>query len=293
MKRLYGIIGYPVAHSLSPVFQQAAFNATGLDAAYVPFEIPPESLSKALEGLDLLGVSGFNVTLPHKEALYDWVTKRDPAAQRVGAVNTVIRTESGWLGANTDVPGFRGALRGFLDRSVGGGVKHPLVLGAGGSARSVVAALCEMGFPALTIANRNRSRAEALISFFRNAGMNQEVNVLELGDWSRLAGNGPDLLINTLSRDAYGDEFPLLDQFLLKDVRGFYDLSYRKDGTPTPFLKIGIRNGIPVEDGIGMLLEQGALSFECWTGLAAPKKMMEETLSSYLGRPVGLTGSWR
>lgn len=291
MKRLYGIIGYPVAHSLSPVFQQAAFDATGSNAAYVPFEILPDSLTEALAALELLGVSGFNVTLPHKELLYSRLTNLDPLARKVGAVNTIVRTENGWFGANTDVPGFRLSLQSFLERSVGVGIKHPLVLGAGGSARSVVAALCEMGFSALTIANRNRNRAQALVSFFRDSGMSQDVNVLDLSELRKGVGTGTDFVINTLSWDAFGDEFPLIDRSFISGVRGLYDLSYRRDGSPTPFLEIGVREGIPVEDGIGMLLEQGALSFEWWTGLPAPKRVMEEALSACLGRSVGVQRS--
>lgn len=286
MRRLYGIIGYPVAHSLSPVFQQAAFDATGLDAAYVPFGLSPDLLQEGLRAMDLLGVAGFNVTLPHKEALHAWVSTRDPVAQKTGSVNTVIRKDAGWFGSNTDVPGFCVALQHFLTRSVESGVMHPLVLGAGGSARSVVAGLWEMGFPALTIVNRNRRRAESLVAFLRHSGMRQDVEILDLEEFGRCGLKKSDLVINTLSRDAYEDRFPLLDQVDLKGVRGFYDLSYQRDGALTPFLEKGDREGIPVDDGIGMLLEQGALSFEWWTGLPAPRKEMANALSSCLGKTI-------
>ncbi|MHB1285675.1 MAG: shikimate dehydrogenase family protein [Leptospirales bacterium] len=278
MKRLYGIIGFPVAHSLSPVFQQAAFDLSGLDASYVPFALPPESLQEGLKALDLLGVSGFNVTLPHKEAVFSWVTDLDPVARKVGSVNTVVRRKEGWFGANTDVPGFCSALKCFLERSVGSEVGHPLVLGAGGSARSVVAGLWKMGFSSFTIVNRHRGRAESLVEFFRRGGMIQRVEVLDFGEITQWNPRGIDLVINTLSRDAFRDGFSLLDRTDLGGVKGFYDLSYELDGSLTPFLKKGEMDGVPVEDGIGMLLEQGALSFEWWTGLQAPRREMAESL---------------
>ncbi len=278
MKRLYGIIGFPVAHSLSPVFQQTAFDLSGLDAAYVPFAIPPESLQEGLKALDLLGVSGFNVTLPHKEAVFSWVNDLDPIARKVGSVNTVVRRTEGWFGANTDVPGFCSALKCFLERSVGSEIKYPLVLGAGGSARSVVTGLCEMGFSSFTIVNRSRGRAESLVECFRRNGMIHAVEVLDFEEFSRWDPNGIDLVINTLSRDAFRERFSLLDRTDLVGVKGFYDLSYELDGSLTPFLKKGEKDGIPVEDGIGMLLEQGALSFEWWTGLQAPRREMADSL---------------
>jgi shikimate dehydrogenase len=285
LKRLYGIIGFPVSHSLSPVFQQAAFDTLGLDAAYVPFEIPPERLDEALDAMSLFGVQGFNVTLPHKEAVYRWVSSRDPVAERAKAVNTVIRKGSSWLGANTDVPGFRNVFQRFLERTGKGTPYHPLVFGAGGSARSVVLALLEAGVPRLTVANRSIDRAELLVSDLQAI---RPESVLNVSGLSALEDDATkfDYVINTLSRDAFGEDFPPLSNIDVRHVRGMMDLSYRPDGGATPFLGCGIARSVPVEDGLPMLLEQGAISFKLWTSRDAPRKAMSSAIEKKLGRPV-------
>jgi shikimate dehydrogenase len=285
LKRLYGIIGFPVSHSLSPVFQQAAFDSVGLDAAYVPFEIPPERLEEALEAMSLFGVQGFNVTLPHKESVYRWVSSRDPVAERAKAVNTVVLKGSAWHGANTDVPGFRSVFTQFLKRTGKKIPEHPLVFGAGGSGRSVVLALLELGVPCLTIANRSLDRAEHMLGELQWIRPESVLNVAGL---SVLEEKGAkfDYVINTLSRNAFGEDFPPLSNINVQNVLGMMDLSYRPDGDVTPFLEHGIARGIPVEDGLPMLLEQGAMSFEIWTSRAAPRKAMSDAIEKKLGRSV-------
>lgn len=285
MKRLYGVIGYPVSHSLSPVFQQAAFDFSQIEAAYVPFEISPENLVLSLNAMDLLGVEGFNVTLPHKETVYRLIQDLDPVARRVGAVNTVVRRSSGWLGANTDAGGFQSAFRQFVDSKIRSSISHPLVLGAGGSARSVVFALRDAGFSRITIANRTPERAQTLLSSLFSGREREGLAVLPLEKLQN--AGGIDVIINTLSRGAFGEEFPILKGLDISIVKGMFDLSYRMDGLPTPFLEAGVSAGIPWEDGLGMLLEQGALSFELWTGKAAPRSAMKEALSRRLGQSVG------
>lgn len=284
MKRLYGVIGYPVSHSLSPVFQQVAFDFTQIEAAYVPFEIRPENLALSLDAMDLLGVGGFNVTLPHKEAVFRLVQDRDPVALRVGAVNTVVRRSSGWLGANTDVGGFQSAFLHFADRKIRSPLSHPLVLGAGGAARSVIFALQNAGFSRITIANRTPERAEHLLDSLFSGEEKDGLDVLPLEKLQK--GGEFDVIINTLSRGAFGEGFPILEGAGIEAVKGMFDLSYQTDGRPTPFLQAGISAGIPWEDGLGMLLEQGALSFELWTGKTAPRHVMKEALFRRLNRPV-------
>lgn len=285
MKRLYGVIGYPVSHSLSPVFQQAAFDYTQIEAAYVPFEIRPENLASSLDAMNLLGIGGFNVTLPHKEAVCRLVQDRDPVALRVRAVNTVVRRSSGWLGANTDVGGFQSAFRHFVDRKIRSPLSHPLVLGAGGSARSVIFALRDAGFSRITIANRTPERAQLLLDSLFSGKEKDGLDVLPLEKLQKVGEF--DVIINTLSREAFGGEgFPILEGAGIEALKGMFDLSYRTDGRPTPFLQAGISAGIPWEDGLGMLIEQGALSFELWTGTTAPRHVMKEALFRSLNRPV-------
>ena len=286
MKKLYGVVGYPVAHSLSPVFQQAAMESLGIDAAYVPFQVPPEKIDAALKAMEILGVEGFNVTIPHKESVSKLIPEKDHVSTIVGAVNTVTRRSEGWFGANTDVPGFREAFRLFVHRKVRETLFHPVVLGAGGSARSVIFALREAGFGKLTIANRSPERARSLLASLFPGEEGKDVSILSLEELSERGTGECDVLINALSREAFPESFPVLDRVDCSGVKGFLDLSYRSDGLPTPFLEAGLRLGIPVEDGLGMLLEQGALSFELWTGLPAPRNVMAEALQRKLGRPL-------
>ncbi len=285
MKRLYGVIGFPVSHSLSPLFQQAAFDSVGLDAAYVPFEIPPERLEEALEAMSLFGVQGFNVTLPHKESVYRWVSSRDPVAERAKSVNAVVLKGSSWHGTNTDVPGFRSVFDLFLKRTGKTIPENPLVFGAGGSGRSVVLALLESGVTRLTIANRSLERAEHLRGELQWIRPESVINVAGLSVLEE-EDAAFDYVINTLSRNAFGEDFPPLSNINVQSVLGMMDLSYRPDGGATPFLAHGIDRGIPVEDGLPMLLEQGAMSFEVWTSRPAPRKAMSAAIEKRLGRPV-------
>ncbi|MCL4460973.1 MAG: shikimate dehydrogenase [Nitrospirae bacterium] len=284
MKKLYGVIGYPVAHSLSPVFQQAALESLGLDAAYVPFEIPPDRLNGALQALEILGVEGFNVTLPHKETISGLIASQDRVSRLVGAVNTVSRRPEGWSGANTDVPGFRTAFRLFVEKKIKKELFHPIVLGAGGSSRSVVFALREEGFRRMTLVNRSPGKARALLDSLFPGPEKEGIFVLSLEEFSEKGTGEGDILINALSREAFPESFHVLEGVDCSGIKGFFDLSYRPDGLPTAFLKAGSDRKIPGEDGLGMLLEQGALSFEIWTGHPAPRAVMAEALHRKLGR---------
>lgn len=290
MKKLYGVIGYPVSHSLSPLFQQAAMESLGLDAAYVPFEIPPDQIGIALKSMEVLGVEGFNVTIPHKEAVSGLVAGKDRISTIVGAVNTVSRKADGWFASNTDVGGFQEAFRHFLQSKIKKDVSHPMVLGAGGSVRSVLFALRESGFRRLTIANRSLDRAHRLLDSLFSPDTRKEISVISLEEMSNQGVGECDVLINALSREAFPDRFALLDRVDCSGIKGFFDLSYRPDGLPTSFLKVGLSLKRPVEDGLRMLLEQGALSFEIWTGQSAPRDVMAEALRKKLGRSLSFGG---
>lgn len=288
MKKLYGVIGYPVGHSLSPVFQQAAMEFLGIEAAYVPFEIPSEKIDNALKALETLGIAGFNVTIPHKESVSRLVLEKDRTSTIVGAVNTVCRRPDGWFGANTDVPGFLEAFRRFMQRKIKKDILHPMVLGAGGSARSVLFALRESGFRRMTVASRSFDKASALLDSLFSPEARGDVSVVSLEDLTKRGVGECDVLINSISREAFQDNFSLLNGVDCSGIKGFFDLSYRADGLPTSFLKFGLCHNRPVEDGLGMLLEQGALSFEMWMGQPAPREVMAEALRKKLGRALSL-----
>jgi len=290
MRKFFAIIGHPVAHSLSPVFQQAAFDATRIDAAYLPFDIPPENLTAGLDALKVLGISGFNATLPHKEAILPYLSDLSTEARQIGAVNT-IRSEGGrWSGYNTDGPGFLKATALFLERNRLSPPSHALVFGAGGSSKAVLWALARMGVTHLCLVNRTIERA-ILLSESVGGGAIPDRTAFSLDDprWHEWLGRAPrPLLVNTLSLQAFkgsGSSFPPLESVDLRGTGAMIDLSYvsgRDSGNSTdgqtPFLTTGKKFAIPRQNGLGMLLWQGALAFELWTGGRAPVQEMERSL---------------
>ena len=166
MTQLAGIFGYPLSHSLSPAFQQAAFNHHGLDVRYLAWETPPEGLADEVAKLRSGDFIGANVTIPHKESVIALLDEVDPLAQSIGAVNTIVKSSGRLVGHNTDAHGFMRELKedgGFEPTG-----KRVLLLGAGGAARAAAFALCREGVASITIANRNVSRAEALANALHN-----------------------------------------------------------------------------------------------------------------------------
>ncbi len=283
---VYGIIGWPVAHSLSPLFQNAFLRRAGLDGVYAPFPVPPERLADALDGLWAAGVAGLNVTVPHKESLPD-VVRCDAAARIIGAVNTLRRGENGWEATNMDWIGVRDALSlraGDLAASLAR--ERVLLFGAGGTARAVLHALAAMGAREVLIANRSEDRAARLIADGAEAWPGLQLSSVR---WDAAAvaeaAASARLLIHTTSiglKDA--DRFP----FELPACDGGWamDAVYRPDGR-TAFLAAagvfdGRRDGM---DGLPMLVAQGAASFAWWHGGKQPDTRAALTeLEAQLGR---------
>jgi shikimate dehydrogenase len=279
-----GIIGQPVAHSLSPVMHNAAFAALGLDWVYVPFPVARERLPQAVAGLAALGVAGFNVTIPHKVAILPLLDRISPEAELIGAVNTVGLEDGRLTGFNTDGIGLLAALsREFGFAPLG---KEILVLGAGGAARSAVASLACAGAARISIANRSSEPAGALV-----AGLGARLPATELAAHSlerlrEAAFLGSfDLIVNTTNVGMAGDAFPGLSLSGLKPGLSVYDMVYAPPATP---LLIEARAcGVAAANGIGMLVAQGEAAFAIWTGMAAPAGCMAGALahSSSLGNP--------
>jgi shikimate dehydrogenase len=256
--RLAGIMGWPVAHSLSPRLHGHWLLRYGIDGAYVPLPVAPERLEQALRALPALGFAGVNLTIPHKESAAPLMDRLSPAAERIGAVNTVVVEADGTLsGDNTDGFGFIAALSSSAAgwRAEAG---PAVLLGAGGAARAVAVALLDAGVPELRLLNRTSERAHAL------AG--------ELGgpihavDWGTRAAalDGAALLVNTTSLGMRGQ--PPLDLTLdaLPRTALVTDVVY----TPliTPLLALAQGRGNPVVDGLGMLLHQARPGFRAWFG---------------------------
>ncbi|MGB9887030.1 MAG: shikimate dehydrogenase [Moorellales bacterium] len=280
-----GIIGWPVEHSVSPAMHNAALTALGLDGVYVPFYVAPPDLEAALKGLWALGVRGANVTVPHKEAVIPFLSRLSPEAKAIGAVNTLVREDGGWTGYNTDGVGFVRSLEEELGLAVGG--RRALLLGAGGAARAVAFALAGAGAGVITLANRSRERAEVLARDLARQAQ-AEVHVLPL-EPEALAGAlaESDLLINCLPVGMYPrvEEMPPVPVEKLSSNLVVCDLIYNPRSTR--LLQAAQARGCRTLDGLPMLVAQGAVAFELWTGKSAPRETMRLAAEQALGRAGG------
>jgi shikimate dehydrogenase len=261
--RLAGIMGWPVAHSRSPALHGFWLAAHGIDGAYVPLAVPPDRLEQALRALPALGFRGCNLTIPHKQAALAVMDRIDPSAHRIGAMNTVIvAADSSLEGSNTDVFGFRENLReqaAEWDPAAGPAV----VLGAGGSARAVIAALSAAGVAEIRIVNRTRDRAATLARDLAMPGTRITVH-----PWQSRAEllRGADILVNTTSL-GMDKEPPLdLDLAALPLSAVVVDIVYVP--LETALLAAARQRGHRTVDGLGMLLHQGRPGFTAWFGTA-------------------------
>ncbi|HET8654708.1 MAG TPA: shikimate dehydrogenase [Longimicrobiaceae bacterium] len=265
--RVFALLGDPVAHSLSPLFQNAALRAADLDGIYVALRTPAGHLAGVLRGLAVAGGGG-NVTVPHKELAARSVDRATEAVRRTRACNTFWLEDGEVRGDNTDVAGAGAALRALLGRAPEGA--RVLLVGAGGSARAVAAALSRERVGDVVVLNRTATRAEALRADF------PELRVSVARDATELAGERFDLAVNATSVGLRpGDALPLtLDSG--PRVGAALDLVYTPD--ETPWVRTLRASGIPAADGIEMLLHQGAAAFERWWGRPAPLDVMRAAL---------------
>lgn len=272
MTKLVALLGHPVAHSISPAFQQAALDACGLDARYEAWDVQPADLRGAVERLrggDLLGA---NVTVPHKVATLALIDRPDPTAERVGAINTVVNSGGLLEASNTDVAGVRGALADAKIRVEG---ERVVLLGAGGAARSVVIALAALGAVGLTVANRTAGRAEALRTL---AGAALPVAICPLDPASeelRAALSEAALVIHCTPlgmRHGPDEKRSPLPGSAFRPGQVAFDSVYTPERTP--FLAEASRGGARAVGGLAMLVHQGAASFRLWTGIEPPVDVM-------------------
>ena len=282
-----GILGYPLGHSASPAFQQAALDHLGLDARYEAWEVEPERLAERVRQLRGPELLGFNVTVPHKEAVMPLLDAVEATARDIGAVNTVVSRDGRLVGANTDLEGFLRALREEGTYEPRGG--NALVLGAGGAARAVAYALLVEGVAGVAIANwspdRARVLAEELGARFpgraRALSLDAEALAPLLG-----ADASVDLLVNCTSLGmAHGpdpDASPVPAE-LIPGTALVYDLVYaRYNPQETPLLAAARLAGARTLGGLPMLVYQGATAFRLWTGREAPIDVMMRAASAAL-----------
>lgn len=265
--RIYGIIGYPLGHSLSPALHNWAFAAADIPAVYLAWPLAPGKVGDFISAMRTLPIAGASVTIPHKETVLPYLDALTDAARAVGAVNTLFWDEERLVGDNTDVAGFTAPLQGLACDAA-------LVLGAGGAARAVLAGLKELGVREVYLANRTPERSAALAAEFGAL----------IVDWEQRATLDPGLLVNATPlgmRGAQADASPW-------PAAGFrpgqiaYDLVYNP--LETRFLREAAAAGARSVDGLTMFLGQAAGQFKRWTGdafeLAAAREMLVEMLTA-------------
>ncbi len=273
--QLIGLIGWPTSHSVSPAMHNAAFAELGLEWCYVPLPVatePAERIGEALTGLRALGLRGANVTVPHKQAVMPYLDQRSPAAQAIGAVNTIrIEPDGALFGDNTDARGFVADLR---DHGVDPTGQRVLVLGAGGSARAVVYGLAEAGASRIAICNRGVDRAQTLAAEMQLHFPTCAISAHPLTETVADMAPTTDLIVNTTSLGMTPNiaTSPWPDDVSFRVDQTVYDLVYNPP--ETRLLQKAAAEGAQTIGGLGMLIWQGALAFELWTGQVPPVKTM-------------------
>lgn len=273
-----GLIGYPVAHSLSPRMQEAGFAALNIEARYELWETPAGELEARVRSLRAPEMYGANVTIPHKEAVLPWLDEIDSQAARIGAVNTIVNCAGRLVGYNTDAPGFLRALqeRGGQGFALQG--KQAVLLGSGGAARGAAIALLESRVSTLTILGRTRTHIAGLVEHLRRQSDTYEVQgmLLEASQVGRVLERA-DVVVNTTSVGLKpSEDNVLIDVKLLSPAALVMDMIFNPPRTP--LLRAAAEHGCPTLNGLSMLLYQGTLALELWTGRRAPEEAMRAAL---------------
>ncbi len=297
MTVLVGLIGYPVKHSVSAAFHQAAFDHMGMRAQYLLWEVPPEDLEEKLKELREPDHLGANVTIPHKEAVIPLLDHVDEMARRIGAVNTIVNQGGHLVGFNTDAQGFLTALRGEGEFEPQG--RRAVLVGAGGAARAAAFMLLEAGIGTLAIVNRNLDRADALVQDLER-GQKGRKEAARGGQEGRTTAypwepealaralDNCDLVVNCTplgTRSSQWEGHSPLSAALIPPSALVYDLVYNPP--ETPFLAEARKAGARTLPGLPMLLYQGAASFQLWTGRKAPVEVMYAAARRALGLEKG------
>ena len=272
---IVGLIGHPVEHSFSPPMHNAAFDALGMDYAYVAFDVNPKDLKSAIDGAKSLNIKGFNVTIPHKIEVMRYLDELDEVASLIGAVNTI--DFKNMKGYNTDGIGAIKAIEEVT--SVKG--KNVVVAGAGGASRAISFYLAKYGVDSLTILNRNADKAKALASDVSSSGLIADVGSDSISQISRYLKDA-DILVDTtpLGMDPHIDDEPIAKAEDMHEGLVVFDAVYNPN--ETVLLKEAVKAGAKPVYGIKMLLYQGAESFRIWTGVDAPIDVMENALKQTL-----------
>ena len=272
--RVFAVLGHPVAHTLSPAMHRAAFEALGLNAVYTAFDVPPERLGPALDGLQALGFGGANLTVPLKEIACRLLPRLDESARLLGAVNTVRFGDDGPTGYNTDGEGFLRAVEEAFGAPPAG--KKLFVLGTGGAGRAVALACAGAGVSRFVLADRDPARARRLAMELETQFLASESRAVETPGEIVGAAREADLVVQATPAGMKADDDSPLPPEAFRAGQWAFDLVYMYP--ETAFLRAAREGGAKAANGLGMLLHQGAKAFELWTGVTPPAAAMRRAL---------------
>ena len=276
----YGVLGFPVAHSLSPAMQEAGFRALGIAAEYFRVEVGSADLAAALPLLRQAGFQGWNCTLPHKEAMFALCTETDASAKEAGSANTVMVSEGNLRGFSTDADGWEDAVAEAWKLDLP--AQRILILGCGGVGRTLAIRLAKKECRTLILSNRHQAKAEELAEKLRGLSRTPISTVPWGTPELSKAVQKSDLLIHATALGlGSNDPLPISEKCLHAGLK-IYDTVYRKDYTP--LVRQAREHGCEALDGLGMLLHQGARSLQIWTGQPAPLPEMRSALEKAAGR---------
>lgn len=275
--KTFCIIGDPINHSLSPAIHNAAFNTLGLDCSYIALRVQEGQLKNSIDSLRAINIGGFNVTMPHKVKVLNYVDRCDKTVQLVGAANTVDNEEGKFCAYNTDVAGF---IRPLRERKISFNGIEVLILGAGGAARAVVVALSgERGIANINIFNRNTDRSTNLSKLVKELGL--KASIVSNDDIQKMASKS-ELIINTTPLGMSNEESLIKSASISKDSI-VYDIVYKPINTK---LIVNAKTaGAQVVYGYEMLLEQATASFKIWLKMDPPIDSMKKVLFGMFGEP--------
>jgi len=276
---LVGVFGYPVAENPTGVMQEAAFRACGLNWRYLLIEVPQAALADAMTGLRAFGMRGINCTIPHKVAVIPYLDRLSPEAEVVGAVNTIVRQGDQLVGYNTDGKGFLRALRD--DAGINPQGRHIVFLGAGGAARAMTVEMALAGARRITVVNRTPGRGQELVALLGRKTPAQAAFAEWRGEYA--LPPDADILVNATSIGLFPHAADVPPVALDSIRPGLIVCDVIPNPPQTAFLSAAAARGARTLDGLGMLVHQGAVAFQMWTGLEAPLDVMRRALEEEFG----------
>lgn len=273
--KLFGLIGNPVEHTISPQIHNTLAKSLGINMVYVPLHVREENLDTAVEGLKALGFSGFNITIPYKEKVMGYLDEIDTTARTYEAVNTVLNKDGRLLGYNTDADGFYRAFKEAFGCEVKG--LNVLIIGAGGAANSVASILANKGAASVTIANRTIENAEKVCERIRITYKNS-IEAVTLSDNMDISPY--DVIVNTTSAGMYPDiEKTVLKDSIFNKEQMVIDIIYNP--VETMLLKRAVSFGAKILNGFGMLYYQAVIAFEIWNSISIPKDIERKVYEDF------------